>query len=104
MMRVSRKTGASASGYTRLPESLQLGGELPAECIQQCEGGQATSVLCLSWFYDFWLSVSHIIISCSVLGVKELMLQFQAPVPEEKNYIPQEALQSERRNNLSKVT
>jgi len=28
----------------------------------------------LSWFYDFWLSVFHIITSCSVLGVKEQML------------------------------
>ena len=24
----------------------------------------------LSWFYDFWLSVFHIITSCSVLGVE----------------------------------
>jgi len=31
----------------------------------------------LSWFYDFWLSVFHIIASCSALGVEELMLQFQ---------------------------
>ena len=28
----------------------------------------------VSWFYDFWLSVFHIITSCSVLGVKEQML------------------------------
>jgi len=34
----------------------------------------------VSWFYDFWLSVFLIITSCSALGVKELMLQFQAPV------------------------
>ena len=27
--------------------------------------------LLLSWFYDFWLSVFHIITSCSVLRVKE---------------------------------
>ena len=43
----------------------------------------------LSWFYDFWLLVFHIITSCSALGVKELMLQFWVPVPEEKkNYVP----------------
>ena len=28
----------------------------------------------LSWFYDFWLSVFHIITSYTVLGVKEQML------------------------------
>ena len=28
----------------------------------------------VSWFYDSWLSVFHIITSCSVLGVKEQML------------------------------
>ena len=28
----------------------------------------------VSWFYDFWLLVFHIITSCSVLGVKEQML------------------------------
>jgi len=34
----------------------------------------------MSWFYDFWLLVFHIITSCSALGVKVLMLQFRAPV------------------------
>jgi len=34
----------------------------------------------VSWFYDFWLLVLHIITSCSALGIKVLMLQFQAPV------------------------
>jgi len=38
----------------------------------------------LSWFYDFWLSVFHIITSCSALGFKELMLQFRAPVPKRR--------------------
>jgi len=34
--------------------------------------------------------VFHIITSCGALGVKEFMLQFWVPVPEEKkNYIPQ---------------
>ena len=48
----------------------------------------------VSWFYDFWLLVFHIITPCSALGVKELMLQFCGSwiVPgtwfsEEKNYI-----------------
>ena len=30
----------------------------------------------LSWFYDFLLSVFHILISCCALGVEKLMLQF----------------------------
>ena len=48
----------------------------------------------MSWFYDFWLLVLHIITSCSALGIKVLMLQFRAPVPEEKrNYIPQKTVQ-----------
>ena len=34
----------------------------------------------LPWFYDFWLSVFHIITPCSALGVKELMLQLLTPV------------------------
>ena len=38
------------------------------------------------------LSVFHIVTSCSALGVKKLMLQFQVPVPEEKNYPPQRPL------------
>ena len=46
----------------------------------------------LSWSYDIWLSVFHIIRSCSALGVKELMIQFQVPVPEKKNYILQRNL------------
>ena len=47
-------------------------------------------VCVMSWFYDFWLSVFHIITSFSALGVKELVLQVLVPVPEEKNYyIPQ---------------
>ena len=48
--------------------------------------------------HGFWLSVFHIVISCSAPGVKELMLRFWVPVPEEKkNYIPQGTLCSERR-------
>jgi len=44
----------------------------------------------MSWFYDVWLLVFHIITSCSAQGVKELMLQCRVPVPGEKNnYIPQ---------------
>ena len=46
-----------------------------------------TMLLCHG-FMIFWLFVFYIIISCSALGVKELMFQFQVPVPEEKNYIP----------------
>jgi len=34
----------------------------------------------LSWFYDFRLVVFHITTPCSALGVKELILQFWAPV------------------------
>lgn len=34
----------------------------------------------LSWFYDFWLLVFHIITPCSVLEVKQLVLQFRVPV------------------------
>jgi len=48
----------------------------------------------LSWFCDFWLSVFHIIASCSALGVKKLMLQFHGLwivlgtwFSEEKNYM-----------------
>ena len=53
-----------------------------------------TSII-LSGFYDFWFSVFYIITSCSALGVKELMLQVQVRVPEEKNYyIPQRTLHS----------
>ena len=52
----------------------------------------------VSWFYDFWLLEFHIITSCSTLGVKDLMLQFWVPVPEEKmTYISQRTLCSERR-------
>jgi len=36
--------------------------------------------LTLSWFYDFWLLVFHIIISRSALVDKELILQFWEPV------------------------
>jgi len=47
----------------------------------------------VSWFYDFWLSVFHIIMSCSALGVKVLMFPFCVPVPEEKkDYIPQKTV------------
>ena len=54
--------------------------------------------LCMSWFYDFGLLGFHVITSCNVLGVKELMLQFWVPVPEEKkNYVPQMTLHSEGR-------
>ena len=42
----------------------------------------------LSWFYDFWLLVFHIITSCSALGVKVLMLQFQAPVRKRRTTYP----------------
>jgi len=38
----------------------------------------------LSWFYDFWLSVFHIITSCSALGFKVLMLQFWASVQKRR--------------------
>ena len=38
------------------------------------------SWLKLSWLYDFWLLVFHIMTSCSALGVKVLTLQFWAPV------------------------
>jgi len=38
----------------------------------------------LSWFYDFWLSLFQIIISCSAMGVKELMIQFWAPVQKRR--------------------
>ena len=31
----------------------------------------------MAWFYDFWLSVFHIITSWSALGVKEWILQFR---------------------------
>jgi len=49
----------------------------------------------MSCFYDFGLAVFHIITSHSALGVKELMLQFWVPVPEEKkNYISQRTLHS----------
>jgi len=41
----------------------------------------------LSWFYDFWLLVFHIITSCSALGVKELMLQFWATVRKRRRTI-----------------
>jgi len=47
----------------------------------------------MSWFYDFLLLVFHIT-SCSALGVKELMLQFRVPTPEE-NYISQRTVCSE---------
>ena len=41
----------------------------------------------MSWLYDFWLSVFHIITSRSALGVKELIVQFHRLliVSEEKN-------------------
>ena len=42
----------------------------------------------LSWFYDFWLLVFHIITLCSALGVKELMLQFRAPVWKRRTTYP----------------
>lgn len=41
---------------------------------------------------DDWLSVLHITPSCSALRVKELMLHFCVPVPEEKNNIPQRSV------------
>jgi len=43
----------------------------------------------VSWFYDFWLSVFHIITSCSALGVKELMLQFWASVWKRRTTYPE---------------
>ena len=53
----------------------------------------------VSCFYDFLLSIFHMMTSCSALGVKDLMLQFHGlPVflgtwfSEEKNYIPQGTL------------
>ena len=42
----------------------------------------------LSCFYNFLLLVFHIITSCSVLGVKELMLQFWAPVQKRRTTFP----------------
>ena len=42
----------------------------------------------LSWFYDFWLLVFHIITSCSALGGKVLMLQFWAPVQKRRTTYP----------------
>jgi len=42
----------------------------------------------LSWFYDFWLSVFHIVTSCGALGVKELMLQVRAPVQKRRTTFP----------------
>jgi len=48
----------------------------------------------VSWFYDFWLLVFHIITSCSALGVKVLMLQFQVPVLEKKT-VPQKTVHSD---------
>jgi len=36
------------------------------------------------WFYDFWVLVFHIITACSALEVKELMLQFWAPVQKRR--------------------
>ena len=42
----------------------------------------------MSWFYDFWSLVFHIITSCSALGVKELMLQFWAPVQKRRTTFP----------------
>ena len=38
----------------------------------------------LSWFYDFWLTVLHIITSCSALGVKVLMFLFQVPAQKRR--------------------
>ena len=51
-------------------------------------------VIILEYFYVmvlwFLISVFHVIISCSALGVKKLVLQFWVPVTEEKkNYFPQ---------------
>jgi len=40
----------------------------------------------VSWFYDFWLLVFHIITSRSALGFKELMLQLWAPVQKRTTY------------------
>jgi len=42
----------------------------------------------MSWFYDFWLLVFHIITSHSALGVKVLKLQFQAPVQKRRTTFP----------------
>ena len=44
----------------------------------------ATLQVTLSWFYDFWLSVFHIITSCSVLGVKIANALVPGTCPEEK--------------------
>ena len=58
----------------------------------------------LSWFYDFWLLVFHIITSCSALGVKALMLQFWAPVRKKRTTFPR-GLYSQRGDITSgKVT
>jgi len=47
----------------------------------------------VAWFYDFWLSLFHIITSCSVLGVKRA----NALVPvfvrkRRRNYVPQKTV------------
>ena len=47
----------------------------------------------MSWFYDFWLLVFHIVTSCSALGVKELNVPVLGTCLEEKkNYIPQKTV------------
>ena len=46
-----------------------------------------TSYSLVSWFYDFWLSVFHIITSCSTLGIKDCIdWELNVPVPEKKSY------------------
>jgi len=45
-------------------------------------------LLMMLWFYNFWLSVFHIKTSCSALGVKELMLRFEAPVRKRRTTYP----------------
>ena len=47
----------------------------------------------LSRFFDFWLSVFHIITSCSVLGVKEQMISFRVLVQKRRTTVPRRLLE-----------
>jgi len=53
-------------------------------CVFVQGGLMPQFLVCMLRFYDFWLSVFHIITSCSALRVKELMLQFRAPVQKRR--------------------
>jgi len=58
----------------------------------------------MSWLYDFWVSVFHIITSRSALGVKELMLQFWAPVLKRRTTYPRVLFGQRGDKALGKVT